>query len=64
MAGALDEKFCAIGVRLAEAIGANATFTTIPDAGHAAHLEQPEAVIAATIATIATSATIATIDPS
>ena len=61
VAGALDEKFCAIGVRLAEAIGVNATFTTIPDAGHAAHLEQPEAVIAATIATIATSATI---DPS
>ena len=47
VAGALDEKFCAIGARLASAIGANARFTTIPDAGHAAHLEQPGAVIAA-----------------
>ena len=47
VAGALDEKFCAIGARLATAIGANARFTTIPDAGHAAHLEQPGAVIAA-----------------
>jgi 2-succinyl-6-hydroxy-2,4-cyclohexadiene-1-carboxylate synthase len=46
LAGARDAKFLALGERLARAIGANATLATIPDAGHAAHLEQPAAFLA------------------
>jgi 2-succinyl-6-hydroxy-2,4-cyclohexadiene-1-carboxylate synthase len=46
MAGELDERFTAIGRRLAGAIGANATFTVVPGAGHAAHLERPEELVA------------------
>lgn len=44
LAGVRDEKFARLGRRLAAGIGANATFRLIDDAGHAAHLEQPEAV--------------------
>ena len=43
VAGERDDKFIAIGRRMAEAIGANARFATVDDAGHAAHLEQPKA---------------------
>lgn len=43
VAGDLDAKFTAIGRRMAEAVGDNARFATVPDAGHAAHLEQPAA---------------------
>lgn len=43
VAGERDEKFIRIGRRMAEAIGDNADFATVDDAGHAAHLEQPEA---------------------
>ncbi len=46
LAGALDDRFCALGRRLAEAIGATATFAAVPGAGHAAHLEQPSALLA------------------
>lgn len=46
LAGELDEKYAALGRRLQESIGANATFATVPGAGHAAHLEQPEAFLA------------------
>ncbi|HEU5084348.1 MAG TPA: alpha/beta fold hydrolase [Acidimicrobiales bacterium] len=46
LAGQLDEKYVALGRRLQESIGANATFATVPGAGHAAHLEQPEAFLA------------------
>lgn len=46
LAGALDEKFTAAGQRMASSIGANARFASIPDAGHAAHLEQPDATLA------------------
>ncbi len=46
LAGARDDKFTALGRRMADAIGANATFATVPDAGHAAHLEQPEEFLA------------------
>ena len=46
LAGAGDTKFVAIGRRLAAAVGANARFETVPDAGHAAHLEQPAAFLA------------------
>jgi pimeloyl-ACP methyl ester carboxylesterase len=42
LAGARDAKFTEIGERLAAAIP-RADFSTIPNAGHAAHAEQPEA---------------------
>jgi len=42
VAGADDTKFAAEGARLRDCVGANATLELIPDAGHAAHLEQPE----------------------
>ncbi|MGK2930098.1 MAG: alpha/beta fold hydrolase [Acidimicrobiales bacterium] len=45
VAGALDDKFAVLGERLAASIGANATLALVPDAGHAAHLEQPEAFL-------------------
>ena len=41
LAGALDLKFVALGERMAAAIGANASFSTVPGAGHTAHLERP-----------------------
>ncbi len=47
IAGEFDQKFTALGKELAIAIGAPATFTTIQAAGHAAHLERPEAVATA-----------------
>jgi 2-succinyl-6-hydroxy-2,4-cyclohexadiene-1-carboxylate synthase len=43
LAGEHDEKFRAIGQRMTAAIGANAQFSGVPNAGHAAHLEQPNA---------------------
>lgn len=46
VAGSLDTKFTALGHRLVENIGANATFAGIDDAGHTAHLEQPERFLA------------------
>ena len=42
VAGERDEKFIRIGRRMAEAIGDNASFATVPGAGHGAHLEQPD----------------------
>ena len=39
--GARDAKFTALGRRMGEAIGSNAGFVSIDDAGHAAHIEQP-----------------------
>jgi len=45
LAGSEDQKFAAIGQRMADGIGANATFATVPGAGHAAHLEQPRAFL-------------------
>ena len=47
VAGARDAKFRALAERMATLIGANATLAVIPDAGHAAHLEQPVAFLAA-----------------
>lgn len=41
LAGALDAKFVAAGRRLAATIGPSATFVTVGDAGHAAHVERP-----------------------
>ena len=46
IAGADDKKFSAEAERLASSIGPNATMALVPDAGHAAHLEQPEAFLA------------------
>ena len=45
VAGALDTKYTALGRRLVEAIGANATLAVIDGAGHTAHLEQPRAFL-------------------
>lgn len=44
--GALDVKFVAINQRMAERIP-GARLTVIPDAGHAVHLEQPDAYLTA-----------------
>lgn len=46
MAGADDSKFCEIGRSMA-AVMADARFVVVPDAGHAAHIENPAAVNAA-----------------
>jgi 2-succinyl-6-hydroxy-2,4-cyclohexadiene-1-carboxylate synthase len=43
LAGELDDKFTGIGRRMADQLP-DATFATVPSAGHAAHSEQPEAV--------------------
>lgn len=45
VAGVDDAKFSAEASRLVECIGANATLALVPDAGHAAHLEQPDAFL-------------------
>jgi 2-succinyl-6-hydroxy-2,4-cyclohexadiene-1-carboxylate synthase len=42
-AGALDAKFAAIARAMAVDIGPKATVGIVPDAGHTAHLEQPDA---------------------
>jgi 2-succinyl-6-hydroxy-2,4-cyclohexadiene-1-carboxylate synthase len=46
VAGERDAKFRALGQRLVGTIGANAELMLVPDAGHAAHLEQPGAFVA------------------
>lgn len=46
LAGESDGKFTTFGHRLVDAIGPNATFAAVPGAGHAAHLEQPDAFLA------------------
>jgi 2-succinyl-6-hydroxy-2,4-cyclohexadiene-1-carboxylate synthase len=45
--GAGDARYTGIATRMAERIGARASLAAIPGAGHAAHLEQPEAFLAA-----------------
>jgi 2-succinyl-6-hydroxy-2,4-cyclohexadiene-1-carboxylate synthase len=44
ISGGQDEKFTALGRRMAEAIGPNATHAVVTGAGHAPHLQQPEQV--------------------
>lgn len=44
--GGLDGKFTALGRRLVEAMGPNATHVVVPGAGHAPHLQQPGIVAA------------------
>jgi 2-succinyl-6-hydroxy-2,4-cyclohexadiene-1-carboxylate synthase len=46
MAGGNDTKFSAEAERLTAGIGAHATIALVPRAGHAAHLEQPDACTA------------------
>lgn len=46
LAGEQDGKYVELGRRLQASIGENATFAAVPGAGHAAHLEQPEAFLA------------------
>jgi 2-succinyl-6-hydroxy-2,4-cyclohexadiene-1-carboxylate synthase len=46
LAGEHDAKFTDIGHRMVESIGRNATFAAVPNAGHAAHLEQPSGFLA------------------
>lgn len=46
VAGAQDERFAALADRIASSIGRHAAAALVPDAGHAAHLEQPEAFVA------------------
>jgi pimeloyl-ACP methyl ester carboxylesterase len=46
VAGERDARFRALGDRLVAGIGAGATMAVVPDAGHAAHLERPEAFLA------------------
>lgn len=45
IAGADDAKFRALGERLVSSIGDNARLALVADAGHAAHLEQPDAFL-------------------
>lgn len=42
VAGENDDKFVALGRRLAAAIGPSATFEVVEGAGHTAHLERPQ----------------------
>ena len=47
VSGGRDAKFAALGRRLAEAIGPNATHVVVEGTDHAPHLQQPEVVAAA-----------------
>lgn len=51
VAGEQDLKFRALGERLATGIGPTARLVLVPGAGHACHLEQPEAFLAASALT-------------
>jgi 2-succinyl-6-hydroxy-2,4-cyclohexadiene-1-carboxylate synthase len=44
LAGERDERYAALGLRLAEALP-DARFATVPGTGHAAHLERPAAFL-------------------
>lgn len=46
MAGARDERYAALAARMADTIGGNAEVALVPEAGHTAHLERPEAFLA------------------
>jgi 2-succinyl-6-hydroxy-2,4-cyclohexadiene-1-carboxylate synthase len=47
VAGTQDSRYADIAHRMAPAIGPNASVALIPDAGHTAHLENPDAFLAA-----------------
>ncbi len=44
ISGELDEKFTALGLRMAVAIGPTASRSVVPGAGHAPHLQRPDEV--------------------
>jgi len=46
VAGEDDERYAEIARRMAATVGENAQVALVPEAGHAAHLEQPEAFLA------------------
>jgi 2-succinyl-6-hydroxy-2,4-cyclohexadiene-1-carboxylate synthase len=46
VAGARDERFAALAERIAASVGGHGEVALVPDAGHAAHLEQPAAFLA------------------
>ncbi len=46
VAGEHDERYAALASRLAGAVAGPAEVALVPGAGHAAHLEQPEALVA------------------
>lgn len=56
MAGERDRRFCEIGARTTEAIGANAGFTTVPGVGHAVQLENPDRAAAIVVEWLAATA--------
>jgi 2-succinyl-6-hydroxy-2,4-cyclohexadiene-1-carboxylate synthase len=45
VAGQRDAKFTELGRRLVDSIGGNASFASVQNAGHACHLEQPQAFL-------------------
>ncbi len=49
LAGERDQKFTDIGRAISDHIGANGTFETIPDTGHACHLEDPDRTASAVL---------------
>jgi len=49
VAGERDERFAALAGRMAASIGPNAGVALVPGAGHAAHLERPDAFLAAVL---------------
>lgn len=46
VAGADDARYAALAAAMASSVGANAEVALVPDAGHAAHLERPDAFLA------------------
>jgi 2-succinyl-6-hydroxy-2,4-cyclohexadiene-1-carboxylate synthase len=46
LAGERDERYAELAARMAAAIGPQAEMALVPDAGHAAHLERPDAFTA------------------
>jgi 2-succinyl-6-hydroxy-2,4-cyclohexadiene-1-carboxylate synthase len=51
--GERDAKFATLAERLAAGIGPSATRLVVPDAGHTAHLEQPDAFLSGLLAWLA-----------
>jgi pimeloyl-ACP methyl ester carboxylesterase len=45
VAGSEDDAYLGHGRRLAAGVGSNATLAVVPGAGHACHLERPEAFL-------------------
>lgn len=56
VAGEADSKYAALGQRMVEEIGDNATLALVPGAGHAAHLERSDEFLAALRGWLSTNA--------